>query len=126
MKYRHLIAAIVLVSLAPAFAGLEFTTKTSDKSGMVTTAKGLVEGPKAKIEFVSGRGGPGMQKGNYMLSQDGGNTIYIVNPQEESYMKLDVDKVAATAGQFMNAAKGFMNMTASDPKVENSPSLRCI
>ena len=118
MKRRYFIATLLVAATVPAFAGVEFMTKTSDARGTVTVAKGLVDGPRAKIEFVSGRGGPGMQKGNYMLSQDGGNTIYIVNPQEQSYMKLDVDKVAATAGQFMNAAKGFMNMTVSDPKIE--------
>jgi len=118
MKYRYLITALLITATVPAFAGLEFMTKTSDTRGTVATAKGLVDGPKAKIEFVSGRSGPGMQKGNYMLSQDGGKTIYVVNPQEQSYMKLDVDKVAATAGQFMNAAKGFMQMTVSDPKIE--------
>jgi len=112
------LASVLLLTTTAALAGIDFTTQTSDASGPVATTRGLVDGDKAKIEFVSGRSGPGMQAGNYMLSQDGGKTLYMVNPKEESYMKLDLDKIASQVGMFMDAAKGFVSMTFSDPKVE--------
>ena len=118
MKQLFFAYAAVLLATAPVWAGLEFQTQTSDKQGIVATTHGFVDGAKAKIVFVSGRSGPGMQKGNYMLSQDGGKNIYLVNPEEKSYMKLNLDQIATQVGQFMDMAKGFVSMKFSEPKIE--------
>ncbi len=81
------------------------------------TTKTWVEGPKARIEFAEGSN-PTMEKGTYILTQDGGQTAYLVNPPEKTYMKWDLGKMAGMAGSIMQMAKGFMQMKFSQPKVE--------
>jgi len=109
--------AFGMLAALPALAAVEFTAAISSGPGDKSVTRGLVDGENARIEFVEGKTA-GMEKGSYMLTSDGGKTIYLVNPAEKTYMKIDPEKMAATAGQFMNAAKGFMDMSFSNPTVE--------
>jgi len=115
-KARRLVSGVLLAAM-PALAAVEFTASISSGPRDKSTTRGLVDGENARIEFVTGKTS-GMQKGSYMLTHDGGKTIYLVNPAEKSFMKIDPEKMAATAGQVMNAAKGFMDMRFSNPTVE--------
>jgi hypothetical protein len=68
-----------------------------------------VEGKGMRLDYVESKN-PAMKKGDYMVSNDGGQTFYMVQPKEKSYMKFDL----AMAG-------GMMSMThakVSDVKSE--------
>ncbi len=110
-------AAVFAIACSQAMAAVEFSATMSSGPRDKSVTRGLVDGPNARIEFAEGSAG-GIQKGSYMLTRDGGSTITLVNPKEKSYMKIDPEQMAATAGQFMNATKGFMSMSFKDPKVE--------
>jgi hypothetical protein len=117
MNRKTTMVGLVLLTAATAMAGIEFTSKVSDERGRaVSSTRGWVDGSKAKIEEVSGRGSGGMEKGSYILSKDGGKTIYMVDPQNKSYLKMDIDQLASQVGQFMNAAGAFVKLEFTNPK----------
>jgi len=114
------VAAVLLA--APAWAGLTFTQTTKQEGGpavrgkgqepnMDMTSKAFFEKDQGRIEIVQGAENPMMPKGGYMLIKEGGATMYMVNPAEKSYMKMDM---AGMAG----GAMGMMKMKVSDAKVE--------
>lgn len=117
MKIGFIYAAVLALACSPARAAVEFTAAMSAGSDETSVTRGLVDASNAKIEFIAGKTG-GMEKGSYMLTRDGGQTIVLVNPHEKSYMKIDPTQMASAAGQLMNATKGFMSMEFKDPKVE--------
>jgi len=117
MNRKTTMVGLVLVTAATAIAGVEFTSKVSDERGRtISSTRGWVDGSKAKIEEVSGRGSGGMEKGSYLLSKDGGKTIYMVDPQNKSYLKMDIDQLASQVGQFMNAAGAFVKLEFTNPE----------
>ncbi len=117
MKHNIITVGLILATTASAMAGIEFTSKVTDKRGKpVSITKGWVDGPKAKIEYVNGQRGNGISKGSYLVSKDGGKTVYMVDPQNKSYMKFDIDKLASQVGNIMNAAGGFISLKFTDPK----------
>ena len=114
---RVVVAVVTLVTALNAFAGIEFTSKVSDKRDRtISTSKAWIDGDNAKITYD----GKDSKSGSYMLSTDGGQTIYMVNPKEKSYLKVDVDQLASQVGNFMNAAGGFMKLEFKDPKFKTT------
>lgn len=111
----YITACTLVCSQAPA--AVEFTASISSGPRDKSITRGLVDGLNARIEFVEGKS-TGMEKGSYMITRDGGKTITMVNPEDKSFMKIDPEQMAATAGQMMNATKGFMSMTFKNPTVE--------
>jgi len=117
MKSKITLIGLVLATGLTATAGIEFNAKVTDKSGRaVTTTRGWVDGQKAKIEYVTGSNRGEVRRGSYILSKDGGKTVYMVDPQNKSYIKMDIDKLASQVGDFMNAAGAFMKLEFTNPK----------
>jgi hypothetical protein len=83
--------------------------------------KAWVEGEAAKVEFVTGdKEGP-FSSGSYLVTKDGGETVYLVNPGEETYGSFDLEAMMAAAGQAMNALNqmgGMVKMEFTDVSSE--------
>ena len=114
------IAILLIVSLTTlsARAGWEYTAVTKAEGGkhseiMGNSIKALVEGDKAKVEFVES-GNPMMSAGSYLLIQDAGKSMVLVNPQEKTYTTWNTSSMMGMAG----GAMAMMNMQVQDPKVE--------
>ncbi|OYW01488.1 MAG: hypothetical protein B7Z61_12430 [Acidobacteria bacterium 37-71-11] len=108
----------LLVVGIPSYAGVYYTAKTTAQGSrgadaQDATVQAWVSGGNAKVVFEQS-GNPMMSKGMYMVTKDGGKAIYMVNPEEKSYYKWDMDSVMGMAGGMMK----MMNMTYTDPKVE--------
>jgi hypothetical protein len=118
--FRHVLAGAIifgLVSLAGA-TGLyyEAVTRVEGKQaqGMGDMlVKAWVSGDNAKIEFAESKN-PMMGKGTYLMTHDGGTTVYLVNPKEKTYAVWDMAGMMGFAG----GAMGMVNMKISDPTVE--------
>jgi hypothetical protein len=111
------VAAGVLTA-AQAFSGIyyEATTRAEGRKGAEmadATVRAWVAGDKAKIVFESSNN-PMAKKGMYMITQDGGKAVYMVNPEEKTYFKWDLDSLVGMAGSMMK----MMNLKFEDPKVE--------
>lgn len=115
------LALATVLAAAPAFAGVTYTAETrAEGQGaemQSNKVRAAVDGPKARIEFLES-GNPMMEKGTYLLTTDGGQTMYLVNPEEKVYSKWDLEAMMGAAGGALKMARGFMKMTFGEPKVE--------
>jgi len=119
MIKRTVLATALMFNLAvPAHAGWEFTAVTKAEGEqhsemMNSTVKAWVDGDKSRVDFQQS-GNPMMGAGNYMLSKDGGKTVFMVNPQQKTYAAWDMTNMMGMASGMMN----MLNMKVENPKVE--------
>lgn len=120
MMHKGLVAGAVMVVVAAgeAWAGITYQARTTSEGTkgadmQSNLVRAWVDGDNAKVEFVESNN-PMMGKGTYMVTSDGGKTLYLVNPKEKTYSKFDLDGIT----QFAGGAMKMMNMKFSDPKVE--------
>jgi len=116
--------ALVFPSLATAGHYYEATT-TSDtgqkKKQDVMKVRAWVEDSNAKVEFLTGEKNGIFAPGSYLVTTDGGETVYLVNPKEETYGAFDLEAMMATMGQVMNMMSqtgGMMKMEFADVSSE--------
>jgi uncharacterized protein DUF4412 len=122
---RHLVhtavALLVIAGLAvPARAGIHYkaTTKVAGQQGQRETAvDGWVDGDRAKV-VIEKSGNPVMEEGSYLLTADGGKTLYLVNPEEKTYGELDLGALMGTMGTMMNAMGPLLKVNVTNHKVE--------
>jgi len=116
-------AALFLAMAAPGSAGIHYksTTKTegaNGRSGGDIVAEGWVSGGNAKVAFVESNGNPVAQQGTYMLTKDGGKTLYLVNPEEKTYAEWSLQGMLGTVGAVMNGMGPLLKIQFSDLKVD--------
>ena len=117
-RFMVLLLGASLLAVA-AQAGWEYTAVTKAEGGgrkaqmMGNSIKALVAGNQARGEFVESAN-PMMSAGSYLLMQDAGKTMYMVNPQEKTYSTWDLKAMMGMAG----GAMSMMNMQVKEPKVE--------
>lgn len=123
-KQSRTITLALLCALAamPAFAGIHYKSvnKNQDANGKSLgdmSVEGWVSGNNARVE-VKESNNPILQKGAYLVTKDGGKTIYMVNPQEKAYSEWDMQAMMGAAGAMLNSMGPLVKMEFSDPKVE--------
>ena len=126
MKQLFAIACTSLVAVAataavPAHAGIHYrslsTTEASAGPGQKIETEAWVEGDNAKVVFGESTN-PLMGKGSYLLTNDGGKTLYLVNPEEKTYSPFDLGALAGTAGAVLKGLGPMMKISFSNQKVE--------
>lgn len=118
MSILRTLAPALFLLASPAFAGwsmTQVTTSSGDRGAQDagTTQRVWMDGGSAKVELV-GTGNPMMEPGGYLLIQDGGNKMFMVNPGRKTYARFDV--MAMTQGMDAMAGSGF-EISIEDPKV---------
>ncbi len=104
VRFILTITFILILSFSFAFAGAEWTLKTvttsTKKHGHNTTviAKVYTDGVNIREEFVKiegsgSQGNPYEGSGLYWIYRGKENVVYIVNPQEKSYMVVPIDSM---------------------------------
>ena len=121
MRKIPVVATLVTMLAAPAMAGFHYkaaTSATGEGAEMAAiTVEGWVDAGNAKIVFEQSAN-PMMGTGTYLLTTDGGKTMYLVNPREKTYSKWDLEAMMGMAGSLMNSIGGMVKMEVTDPKVE--------
>jgi hypothetical protein len=118
-----ILGAALFVAAVPTFAGIHYksTTKSDDARGHSSEmqVEGWVAGDKARVEFKDSTN-PSLatKKGTYLLTQDGGKTLYLVNPEEKTYAAWDLNAMLGTLGNVMNSMGALLKIQFSEPKVE--------
>lgn len=116
-----LAAGVLAAGTSPAWAGVHYksTTKTQDASerSRDIQVEGWVDGGKAKVEFKES-GNPMFEAGTYLLTRDGGNQIYLVNPEDKTYARLNLEAMMGAVGSVLQGMGGLVKFEVSEPKVE--------
>lgn len=116
-------AVLFLAAAVPGSAGIHYksSTKTegaNGRSGGDIVAEGWVSGDNAKVAFVESAGNPIAQKGTYLITKDGGKTLYLVNPEEKTYAEWSLQGMLGTMGAVMNGMGPLLKIQFSDLKVD--------
>lgn len=119
MNRLRTLAPVLFLLAPPAFAGwsmIQVITHTGERGSAAgdATQKVWLEGSAAKIESLDGDN-PLLEKGSYLLVQDGGKRVFLVSPARKTYARFDVMGMAS--GMEAMAGSG-MEMKVEDPKME--------
>jgi hypothetical protein len=123
---KHIVIALTLAALAviasgPAFAGVHYksVTKTEDAQtkGSSIAVEGWVSGEKARVEFKESAN-PAAKQGSWLLTKDGGKTIYLVDPEEKTYAEWNLQAMLGVVGNVMQGMGPLLKIEFSDPKIE--------
>ena len=116
-------AVVAAVVASPALAGIRYQAVTETipeerpKSSIRMLVEGWVEGERARIEFRESDN-PVMGAGTYLLTEDGGRTLVLVDPEEKTYSRWDLDAMMGAAGAVMQGMGPMLNVQISEPAVE--------
>ena len=112
------IAAVLALLSASAFAGVRFEAVTRGDDGLVDArVRAVVSGSNIRVEYLeSASGMAGV--GEYMLSRDGGKTLYWVEPSTRTYSKYDTDAMMSAMGSMVQGVRGAMRVRFEAPKIE--------
>jgi hypothetical protein len=61
---------------------------------------------------------PMLSEGAYLLTQDGGKTVLLVDPEEKTITEWDLQAMLGMVGGIVQGMQGIMNLEFSDVKVE--------
>jgi hypothetical protein len=114
-------ALILAVATMPCFAGIHYKSVTRSQDAknqnMDIAVEGWVSGDHAKVEFKES-GNPVAKQGTYLITRDGGKTLYLVNPEDKTYAQWDLQGMLGLVGGIMNGMGPLLKIEFSDPKVE--------
>jgi len=123
MKERHstAIAGLVMLAAAPNLAAAAYyyeATTTVEGAGLggdqVSAVRAWVDGPNARIEFEQSDASGLFAAGSYLLSNDGGETLHVVDPAEMTIAEVDLAQIFQTIGAVTEATGGVVQMEFSD------------
>lgn len=107
--FRVLLTAL-LFSSGWLLAGWHYTAVTETveekaKNNTKMLVEAWIDGNKGKVLFTDTKGNPMLKDGNYLITTDGGATIYLVNPKDQNYMEWDMSMLMQMAGSMGNMVK---------------------
>lgn len=120
------ILAILLVAAAPALAGVHYEAinrmEPLEGGGkpQTTSVEAWVDGESARIDIHESAGNQALPQGTWMVTTDGGQTLYLVNPDEKSYLRIDLAQALSTLGAVEEMTGGMVDLEFTDPDFEKS------
>ncbi len=105
---------LVPLLLCAATAAAQFTfVLTERQGGQSSTARGFADGAKLRLEPQEDN-----PQGGYVISVDGGRTIYLVNPARQEYGRADMQTLMAKVMEKLKALNKQTTLQIESPKVE--------
>lgn len=116
-----LLASLVALAAAPGFAGIHYksVTKTQPEQGKSQDiqVEGWVAGDNSRVNFKESDN-PLLKPGAYLITKDGGRTIFLVDPEEKTYAEWDIQAMLGAAGAVLNGMGPVLKVEFTEPKVE--------
>jgi hypothetical protein len=115
------LAACLVLGLAvapPALAASYYYEATTTESGgksdapVLTRMRAWVDGPRAKVEVIEGPKS-GLPVGSYLVTRDGGESVFFVNPKKAAYAKWELDATLRDVADRLNG-EGLVKLELSD------------
>lgn len=123
--YRHrgrslALGLLLALAIAPAArAGMEYEARTVVEAergqGSTMVVHGWIDGERGRVEFERVDGPQGqMLGGNYLVTRDGGKTIFLVDDGDRTYSRFDLAGIFGSLNQMMAATGGLVDLDFSD------------
>jgi len=118
-----LVAGLVLWHLAaaapaPLMSYYYEATTTQSPAGkaepQVSKMKAWVDGPRARIEFVGGGAKGAYPEGSYVVTKDGGETVFFVNPKKQAFARWELDDVVRDVADRLKNEGGMVRLELTD------------
>lgn len=111
------------LAVSPAVADVYFRSETRYEQSQGQgpgnmVVEGWVKGDQGKFLFEESGGNPMMPQGSYLITQDGGRTFVLVNPQEKTWAEWDIEAMLRFAGQMLNSLGPLVKIQVEEPQVE--------
>jgi hypothetical protein len=105
---------------APAHAGIHYRTVTrvepEGQKAQVIRAEAWVDGGSARIELTESDN-PLMPGGAYLLTRDGGKSVVIVDPEEKTWARYDLEAMLGSIGNIMQSMGPLLDFDVSNVAV---------
>jgi hypothetical protein len=119
---------MMLATAGMATAGMRYesvmiTYNEKGKAQSTMRVEAWVDGDNARIEFRELDGpqakGSGLDEDGYLVSTNGGETLFFVNPDEKTYMEWDLAGMMSAASAIMNSSGGMLSIEFDNAEVED-------
>lgn len=115
-----LLTAFAVLAAAPARAAIHYQAQTTvaaeGQKPQRTQVDAWVDGANAKVVFAEA-GVPTFEKGQYLLTNDGGQTLYLVDPEEKTYAEWDLEAMLQAFGAIMQSIQPLVNLKIDNVEV---------
>ena len=115
------LALLTLIGAVPAWGGIYYraitTTDVDGKRQDRMTTEAWVDGEAARIEFRESKN-PMAPVGSYLVTEDGGKTVFLINPQDRTYAEWELDAMLRLVGTVTEDMGPLMSFDISRPNVE--------
>jgi len=106
--------AVAPVPASPYYYEATTTESLKEKSEpQVTRMRAWVDGPRARIELLEGTRRD-LPKGSYLVTKDGGETVYLVHPKKKAYARWELDDVIRDVAERLKQEGGLVKLELSD------------
>lgn len=116
-----ILTLLFALAAAPGFADIRYksVTKIQPEQGKSqdTQVEGWVSGDSSRVE-IKDSANPMLKPGAWLITKDGGQTIFLVDPEEKTYAEWDVRAMLGAAGSVMNGMGPVLKIEFTEPKVE--------
>jgi hypothetical protein len=120
-RQAALAAAVLALLAGPALGAVHYqaTTTTDGPQGesVKMVVEGWIDGEKARIEFRES-GHPLAASGSYLVTLDGGRNVFLVNPEERTFTRWDVEAMLKLAGSVLQGMGSLVKIEFGEPQVE--------
>src|SRR5512147_2843594 len=101
---------LLLLAATPSFAGITYTAETRTILGAKDSngdfrVQGWVSGNRARMEFLKSQL-PELETGTYLVSADGGENVFLVNPKNKTFEVWDISSMISNMADMMRTMRG--------------------
>ncbi len=122
MKRTFLMVISLLLVVGSATAGMRYEAVTKilnekGKTDQQMVVESWVDGERSRIQFRELRKAP-VPDDAYLVTTDGGQTMILVNPKEQTYMRWDLDLLFQSLGSMADTTGGMVELSFTDTSAE--------
>jgi len=119
---RKLLLFLMVVLSVTSWAGITYTAETRTILGSKNQAgdmrvKAWVDGKQARVDFLYSEL-PQLETGTYLVTSDGGDTAYLIDPRSRTFQRWDISSMIANMADMMRSMRSQMKVRFDEPKVE--------
>lgn len=119
---RKFLPILLLAFTTSSWAGITYTAVTRTILGAKTHAGDMrvqawIDGKQARMDFIESSL-PELQSGTYIVTSDGGDTSFLVDPNTKTFERFDMKTMIGNMADMMRSLRSQMKVRFEEPKVE--------